>query len=1089
MVEVVTIDSDSPPPPKRRRTAVEDADTVHAPPSAIAQTNSTLQHMLGGRHNRWMHGFAPGTAHTAHTADIADTAHTADLNAQNANDSHEYTSTTNAVSNAASNAVPNAASHRPHAPSSSIATEANSRAAGANLTTVHRGNSPQEQEQPRSAGQQIPTSRAPAGAPSTGLVQYETPVVEDKMLSHPTTHPAIANGSAFAASNKSRKAVDAARPGLQPGLPSPAPSDENTNSPTFAVNHLQLQHARSRPSLHQLRIPTEAGAATPSARPMATGTSPGLTGPQHGVQTPLPQQHTRRVGNVTQTQQAHVQVNGHAPGHPAFSPTAFSLPAFPNGQHRRPPSTIGQRPQGAPPIAPSNGQALNSPTPPVPSNIFQPTSPPPSRVPSNVLMQRLASKETELAASIVLSPTDNGRIYLLREAIQKGDYFYQMVSQLFCLSHTNPTLLPRSMRNLDPRCYAFLSILLCENARVSPALVQFCAEFPEPVMDIYSDQDGFREVYEMRVAGVKEFLNRLPRNWDGLIKRCKESLSAPPVVQDIVEALNIRGTVLQTVVFRAIARMVYGNDPIHTKAITALEQVHRLDQDAYYVHGLHRHPQWRMGAYLALRQVYEQWQIFLQRHQEHRNPSIEFVLPQQVMDHFRSPHPNAARSQQPQVPQQRRPGHPQSVASPDQNVLQQRLLQAHLQNGRGSPGSIQQLQQPHQALMPPQNAFSEQSQTPQARPRRLFPAQNDAAPPQPTHPDFHRAALHQALLRSPIMKPAADDASRLYRHVIGFGLPPTTLKKDIPAQKLSFSIPAQAMQSVAKNLPATVAGEPERRDIKEASLMYRLRCSVVPPKGFVSESDWVTAENYWPEEMRFMFNDTVLDVRRKLQHGRYVPIDLTALVREGTNNLEVFNKCRNKKQTHAVAIEVVGVIRQDSIEAKALRIAADQSLDSIKRSLSGDDAGDDDLAVTSSALTIKLFDPYSGCRIFDTPVRGSACLHKDCFDLQVFLECCKRKGPGWPTIIDCWRCPICRGDVRPQTLVLDEFLVSVREELARRGQLDTRAIIVQADGTWKVKGEDRDGVRSPSLEREEQRRTASATAPQPNRVAEIIELD
>ena len=39
---------------------------------------------------------------------------------------------------------------------------------------------------------------------------------------------------------------------------------------------------------------------------------------------------------------------------------------------------------------------------------------------------------------------------------------------------------------------------------------------------------------------------------------------------------------------------------------------------------------------------------------------------------------------------------------------------------------------------------------------------------------------------------------------------------------------------------------------------------------------------------------------------------------------------------------------------------------------------------------------------------------------------------------------------------MDEFLVRVREELAQRGQLDTRAIEVNKEGRWRLKMEKRD---------------------------------
>ncbi|EME82777.1 uncharacterized protein MYCFIDRAFT_211154 [Pseudocercospora fijiensis CIRAD86] len=168
----------------------------------------------------------------------------------------------------------------------------------------------------------------------------------------------------------------------------------------------------------------------------------------------------------------------------------------------------------------------------------------------------------------------------------------------------------------------------------------------------------------------------------------------------------------------------------------------------------------------------------------------------------------------------------------------------------------------------------------------------------------------------------------------------------------------------------------------------------------------------------------------------------------------------------------------------------------MKKTLAGYDNGeDDDFAVTSSSMIIKVFDPYSSSKLVDTPVRGQKCLHKDVFDLEIFLSMCKREQPGWPSVVDCWRCPLCRGDVRPQTLILDEFLAKVVADLKSRNLTDTRAIVLEADGSWKPRAEERTGVRSPSLERE-MRGSASRSVPPatagmapPPRPMEIIELD
>lgn len=90
--------------------------------------------------------------------------------------------------------------------------------------------------------------------------------------------------------------------------------------------------------------------------------------------------------------------------------------------------------------------------------------------------------------------------------------------------------------------------------------------------------------------------------------------------------------------------------------------------------------------------------------------------------------------------------------------------------------------------------------------------------------------------------------------------------------------------------------------------------------------------------------------------------------------------------------------------------------------------------------------------------------------------------------------------MRPQTLVRDEFLMQVREELAQKGLLGTREIIVEADGSWRPKAEEKPtGVRSGSLEMEEAEAAknvetsskidADGSGKGKGKVIEVIELD
>jgi hypothetical protein len=85
--------------------------------------------------------------------------------------------------------------------------------------------------------------------------------------------------------------------------------------------------------------------------------------------------------------------------------------------------------------------------------------------------------------------------------------------------------------------------------------------------------------------------------------------------------------------------------------------------------------------------------------------------------------------------------------------------------------------------------------------------------------------------------------------------------------------------------------------------------------------------------------------------------------------------------------------------------------------------------------------------------------------------------------------------VRPQTLLVDGFLVEVRKELERKGMLTTRAIVVEGDGRWTAKEEEKSGVRSESPERDERvdsimgsGRGKGSSMP-PKKAPEIVVLD
>ncbi|KAF3002656.1 hypothetical protein E8E13_009469 [Curvularia kusanoi] len=331
--------------------------------------------------------------------------------------------------------------------------------------------------------------------------------------------------------------------------------------------------------------------------------------------------------------------------------------------------------------------------------------------------------------------------------------------------------------------------------------------------------------------------------------------------------------------------------------------------------------------------------------------------------------------------------------------------------------------------------------------------------PQQRVPDPRRFSLHQAHLRSPVLQTSSLSPAKNYFWQGFMGKPRRVLHANIAIEELTFHLHAKELAAIAKALP-TPPGAAECRTIDEERKMIRLRCIKWPSNDGPQAHEWAIAPSSWIPHAYFTFNNAPLQLRKKVHHGKDLPVDLTGLVREGLNVLQVSVMSNAKDTTHVdylLAIEYLGVLSDAKIKQHCHEqaVSADKTISDIKRKLSSSAASDDDdIVMVDSTLTINLRDPFTASKICDTPVRGKACLHNECFDLDTFLE--SRPMKGDVTSADHWRCPICKADARPDTLVVDEFLVGVREELAKRDLLETRAIIVDKDGQWKPKPEERD---------------------------------
>lgn len=351
------------------------------------------------------------------------------------------------------------------------------------------------------------------------------------------------------------------------------------------------------------------------------------------------------------------------------------------------------------------------------------------------------------------------------------------------------------------------------------------------------------------------------------------------------------------------------------------------------------------------------------------------------------------------------------------------------------------------------------------------------------------SALHQAHVRSPTLSvidtdPPSDD-QKYFVYLEKILISPGGLRAGKRHLKWSWATSREDAQKLALSSQDPTGYKP-RLNIQLGSQLCRIRCikaNTLKPN--FTESDWVAAENSWPSGIAAILNDRALEVRRKLHHGKDQPIDITSLIKEGENSLSIAVSKIHDEAVYAFAVETSQVTNARRIKERITRLDWAEARDRIlQRSINADP----DVQILDPKVVLELTDPYTSSMWY-IPVRGRSCHHNHCFDLDVFLSTRggKAKEPCGP---DAFRCPICGTDARPQSLVVDGFLMRVREELQRLNRLDAKAIVLDEAGNWQIKelevtGEPGDGSGGGNSEQH-----AAITGPPSRRKAsEIIDLD
>ena len=731
------------------------------------------------------------------------------------------------------------------------------------------------------------------------------------------------------------------------------------------------------------------------------------------------------------------------------------------------------------------------------------------------------------------------RVEMLRSAMRSRDYFFLFLHQIYCLSSTDPTLLGQiASQPADAlRGIKRLEEMLLSNRELPPPVLLFFSKFPADL----SRQLHQMPVQSQQIAGhVCNFLSIFGTGWEEKRKVCLIR-GCPPWPEEVAEWFGTISVSVQRILWTAIHRQLDGHD-----AAIWTPGCRKLFSDAQAVFANARFGQ-QPGRSL------ERTSMRTQAYQNHRHQGIfatrnpnsnPTVARKNSGRQFRGAERSSSLfssygTGDPQIslPGQGVQAYNHMVQQNQSSVASQSTMlhslnvssqNPHISRTAGypstrvlSPRQIQQQRLPTvpQMIMPSNqiNSVPQQRIANQSLPNdagtlvarngvgstdgQKFPLFYPPAGfelPQSTAPKALVTAIHQVRLNSPIARKmdhrgVEGSDIRLYQYLKSFIMTPVPLGSIGSLYTWKITIPPAYARNKAALASSATLTESRKRWYIDGSYVFRLRCIAISSNddSIRSEHIWSARDNVWPSSVFISLNGHDLEPRRKLHYLRDLPLDLTDYVTEQENTI-VLSLVRHsneaKKKLYAVAVEVVEIGDEQRVLASIKTIPKAQSLGAITTTLMGS-KDDDDLVLVDPHLSIDLVDPFMAT-MFKIPVRGLYCLHRECFDLDTFLHTRKSQTPGNPTSADEWKCPICKRDARPQSLVIDGFLQEVREELERRSALETRAILVKADGTWEVKKETNDeNKRGGSTARRSESVPDGSSSMGSVLAANIIELD
>ncbi|KAM5443509.1 hypothetical protein MferCBS31731_001282 [Microsporum ferrugineum] len=728
-------------------------------------------------------------------------------------------------------------------------------------------------------------------------------------------------------------------------------------------------------------------------------------------------------------------------------------------------------------------------------------------------------------------------IYLLRDACVLYDLQYLALHQLHCISAISAKKLP-GFGAKGQRAVAIVLDMVCHKARASSVFLHYFSAFPSDFATITSQNQRYAAAIESIKRWAPSFADTWPKFFSKVYNR-----GYPPLIDEIIHELGVHSVIMQSVFYTACVSTLTVNRPaalreawktVRQKNIDFYQHRLRMANTSNPVSAVHIQGE---NSYLAsmFQQIYAVYPPpgvapIPSQATHHMNPqqtlyatppgypSTPQVAPFSVTNRqaMRFPAAASTRSQPTRpLPFQRQttlpsqtstapsnttarihPSMPSTAAQPYPSPTRQPITVSTANFNNNPPLTPSNQAYAH----PPAQHYMQPTPTAQPIGTPLFPPPNANALP-PTNPS-PTSSLHLSHLRVVNVSLSKGGSSKpgenLFQSFESFAISPTTLGWD----QYNFQLPLTLSSNQYAALPRPL--HPPNtfhiiQGIVDRSKIYQIRCVRSTDSQPLTEEKWVMAECSWPLAIYIHVNGVEHFFRRKFHFGKDLPVPINRALKCGLNEIKVAligTPEERKGSTFAIAVEVIDVTSYKRAREAIQTLSLSQSLGNIVKRLTNNTADSDELCVIDDFITVALIDPFMA-RIFDIPVRTVSCKHNECFDLDTFLNTRLSRVLKRPHgMAEDWKCPICNEDARPKRLIIDQFLVHVREELARRKQLDdVTAIKIRADQTWGVITRQTNSVKSTrdsSLKVDETGVATTITISSPKTAQsppEIIELD